>query len=112
MSHYLDWIIKIGGAITAIIGIWRIIVFFVHLSDDMKEIKQYVLQNIENVKDIPAIKDHCYENYLTSLRLTVMNKEMPLGERIIAGQKYLDLGGNGETKKYLTEELHINDIQN
>lgn len=107
--YYLEWIIKIGGAITAIIGIWRIVVFFVHLSDDMKEIKQYVLQNIENVKDIPSIKEHCYENYLTGLRLTVMNNEMPLGERIVAGQKYIDAGANGEVKKYLIEELHINE---
>jgi hypothetical protein len=39
-----------------------------------------------------------------------MNSEMPIGERIAAGIKYLDKGQNGEVKKYLIEELHINDV--
>ena len=38
-----------------------------------------------------------------------MNHDMPLGERIAAGIKYIDLGGNGEVKQYLINELHIND---
>jgi len=37
--------------------------------------------------------------------------DMPLGERIAAGVKYLKLGGNGDVKKFLINELHINDIQ-
>ena len=82
-----------------------------NLAEDIKETKKYVTENIENVKDIPSIKEHCFENYLTSLRLTVMNKEMPLGERIVAGQRYIDLGGNGEVKKYLINELHIKETQ-
>ena len=106
---YLEWIIKIGAAVTAIVGIWRVVVLLVHMSDDIKETKGYVLEHIENVKEIPSIQEHCYENYLTGLRLTVMSNEMPLGERIVAGQKYIDAGGNGEVKNYLIKELHINE---
>ena len=40
-----------------------------------------------------------------------MNKEMPIGERISAGAEYIKRG-NGEVKKYLIEELHINEVQN
>lgn len=91
---YMEWVIKIGGAITAVIVIWRAIVFFVHLSDDIKDMKR-----------------HTFENYLSCLRLTVMCKDMPLGERIIAGSKYLEAGGNGEVKKYIETELHTKEVQ-
>lgn len=113
--EWLEWVIKIGAAITAIIGIWRLIVAFVHFLDgiknDVKETKEYVMNNIKNVESIPAIEEHCRENYLTGLRLTIMSKDMPIGERIAAGNKYLEAGGNGEVKQYLIKELHINDKQ-
>lgn len=92
--EYLEYIIKAGGAIGAVIAIWRTVVFFVHLSDDIKDMKR-----------------HTYENYLTSLRLTVMSKDMPIGERIIAGNNYLQEGGNGEVKRFIETELHTKERQ-
>ena len=109
--QYLDLIIKIAGAITAVIVIWKAVVFFVHLADDIKETKAIVKENLPSVKEIPEIKNHCHENYLSSLRLTIMSNEMPLGERIIAGKKYIDAGGNGEVKKFINEELNANKPQ-
>lgn len=41
---------------------------------------------------------HDKENYLNILRLVIMSKEMPLTERIAAGDKYIELGGNGAIK--------------
>ena len=38
---------------------------------------------------------------LAILRLTIMSEEMPMAERLIAGQKYVKLGGNGDVKKFL-----------
>ena len=38
------------------------------------------------------------EDYLGILRLTIMSEEMPLEERIAAGDKYIKLGGNGAVK--------------
>lgn len=51
---------------------------------------------------------HDRENYLNILRLVIMSEEMPLSERISAGDKYIKLGGNGAVKhKYqdLIEKL-------
>lgn len=48
--------------------------------------------------------EHSLDNYLSIKRLTIMSHEMPLSERIAAGEKYIRYGGNGEVKhKY--EEL-------
>ncbi len=107
----LDTIIKIGGAITAAIVIWRAIVFFVHFADDIKQIKQFVTENKDISKDIKDIKKHTKENHLSCLRLTVMSHDMPIGERIVAGDDYIKEGGNGEVKKYIENELHANEIQ-
>ncbi len=38
------------------------------------------------------------EDYLGILRLTIMAEEMPLEERIAAGDKYIHNGGNGAVK--------------
>ena len=109
--QYLDLIIKIAGAITAIIVIWKTIVFFVHLADDIRETKAIVKEHLPNVKEIPDIKQHCEENYMSGLRLTIMSNEMPLGERIVAGEKYIKAGGNGDIKKFVNEELNANKPQ-
>lgn len=46
--------------------------------------------------------EHSLDNYLSIKRLTIMSHEMPLSERIAAGDKYIKYGGNGEVKqKYL-----------
>lgn len=90
----MEWVIRAGAVLGAAAGIWRAVVFFVHLSD--------------NVKDMHR---HTFENYMSCLRLTIMSHDMPIGERIIAAKKYVDAGGNGEIKKFAIEELHINDVQ-
>lgn len=53
---------------------------------------------------IEETNEHSLDNYLSIKRLTIMSHEMPLSERIDAGEKYIKYGGNGEVKhKY--EEL-------
>ena len=91
---YLQWIISIGGAMGALVAIWRAVVFFVHLGDAMKDTQR-----------------HTKENYLSCLRLTIMSRDMPIGERIIAGHAYIEAGGNGEVKKYIEEQLHAKEVQ-
>ena len=101
--QYLDFIIKIGAVLSAlglIIGItvkvWRKLSKFIDA--------------IENfINEIPTLKEHTEENYMSLLRLTIMSKEMPIGERIIAGRKYLDRGGNGDIKKFLINTFNITD---
>lgn len=57
-------------------------------------------QNGSIKKDIKTMKDHDGEQYLDILRLTIMSENMPMAERIIAGKKYIDRGGNGEVKRF------------
>ena len=45
--------------------------------------------------------EHLGEQYLAILRLTIMSEEMPMAERLIAGEKYKKMGGNGDVKKFL-----------
>ena len=61
--------------------------------------------------------EHSLDNYLSIKRLTIMSHEMPLSERIAAGEKYIKYGGNGEVKhKYeellemLPKEVFVDDI--
>ena len=55
-------------------------------------------------KCVEEMSEHSLDNYLSVKRLTIMSHEMPLSERIAAGEKYIKAGGNGEVKhKY--EEL-------
>ena len=106
---WLDALIKISTAVAGGIALWKIVAAIVHMADDMRETKEYVKKNAQNVESIPTIERHCRENYLTGLRLTIMNKDMPMGERIIAGTEYIRLGGNGEVKKYLINRSYAYD---
>ena len=113
---YMDWIIKIGTTATAITGlvvlVWKIINFLTNLSNRINTTIGYVEKNIDEVDKINEIERHTRENYLMCLRLTIMNREMPIGERIVAGKTYIAEGGNGEVKKYCEQELHVNEVHN
>ena len=47
---------------------------------------------------------HLKENHLSILRLTITSRDMPLSERIAAGDEYLKEGGNGAVR-HLYEAL-------
>ena len=49
-------------------------------------------------KWIEETNEHALDNYLSIKRLTIMSHEMPLSERIAAGERYIKYGGNGEVK--------------
>ena len=58
----------------------------------------FMRQIFKAVKWIEAIAKQGTENRLSILRLTIVSTEMPLSERIAAGDKYIKLGGNGAVK--------------
>ena len=91
----LDLIIKIGSVIGAL-G-----VIFALLWGALKLILRPIIQRFE------TMEKHSKQNYMGILRLTIMSNEMPIGERIVAGQEYLDADGNGEVKKFLEEKFNI-----
>ena len=43
---------------------------------------------------------HIKENYLNNLRLVIMSAEIPIEERLQAGEKYVKEGGNGQVKAF------------
>ena len=45
------------------------------------------------------------EQHTDILRLTIFEDNLPISERIIAGDKYLKKGGNGDTKKFYQQML-------
>ena len=52
-------------------------------------------------KKLDKMQTHQNEQYLAILRLTIMSEEMPMAERLIAGEKYKKMGGNGDVKEFL-----------
>ena len=74
------------------------------LEDNQKkshESDEKMAKQVETLTDeVKSLKKHQNKNYLGILRLTIMSEEMPVAERIIAGQEYIDHGGNGEVKKF------------
>ena len=84
----LEWIATIAGVIGGIAVIWRSLVWLVHMSDSIQDIQK-----------------HTQENYMMILRITVMSSDIPKGERIVAGHKYIEAGGNGEVKEYIEKIL-------
>lgn len=48
---------------------------------------------------VAKIEEHTTENYMNVLRTIIMSEEMPLGERLQAGEKYVNNNGNGEIKQ-------------
>lgn len=102
----VEEIIKAAALVSALgvifgLGVkaWR---FIIRVNDTNKELKE----------TLADLKTHSHENYMSLLRLTIMSNEMPIGERIVAGHKYLNEGGNGETKKFLKEKFNIEETVN
>ena len=54
---------------------------------------------------VDRLVEHDEDQYLSILRLTIMSDEMPITERIIAGEKYVKKGGNGDVKRYYQNML-------
>lgn len=54
---------------------------------------------------VDELVEHDTDQYLAILRLTIFEENLPVSERIIAGDKYIKKGGNGDTKKYYQQLL-------
>ena len=63
-------------------------------------------------KWVEETSEHSLDNYLSIKRLTIMSHEMPLSERIAAGEKYIKYGGNGEVKHKYEELLSFLPTEN
>ena len=55
-------------------------------------------------------EEHDNQQYLSILRLTVMDSDMPMSERLIAGKEYISKNGNGDVKEFYKElERSVNE---
>ena len=61
--------------------------------------------NAKLQEKVDMLVEHDKEQHLAILRLTIMSEEMPISERIIAGDKYIKKGGNGDVKSYYQKML-------
>lgn len=64
-----------------------------------------VASNKRLEKKFDKIAEHDKEQYLAILRLTITADHVPVSERIIAGDKYIKRGGNGDVKAYYEQFL-------
>lgn len=87
MTDVINVVILIGSVAGALIAIGTV----------LGKMYQKVKKLVDNVNEI---KEHTEENYMNDLRLIIMSPYMPIGERLIAGEKYLENDGNGEVKAY------------
>lgn len=86
------WIALIEGGLT-FLGIW------VTVRASQKK------ANAELLEKVNTLVEHDEDQYLSILRLTIVEENMPISERIIAGDKYIKKGGNGDVKKYYQKML-------
>ena len=96
-----DLIIK-GAAVLSALGV--IIGVVVKILKTVKKITDK-LNSFSTT--LEKLEERSQENNMSLLRLTIMSHEMPIGERIVAGHKYLSQGGNGEVKSFLKKEFNI-----
>ena len=75
LCGYISVIIALGGTL------WK-------LSRPLKEI----------VQRLDRMEQYQHNDYMSTLRLTIMSEEMPMEERLAAGEKYVNEGGNGAVK--------------
>lgn len=95
-ENIIEILVALGGVVAALSPLY---------SDLVKSRKrEKEREEWDKVQD-----ERAHENYLSILRLIVMNSEMPMSERLIAGRKYIDEGGNGDVKAYYLElcEKHL-----
>lgn len=66
--------------------------------------------NAKLQEKVDMLVEHDKEQHLAILRLTIMSEEMPISERIIAGDKYVKKGGNGDVQAYYQKMLEEHTI--
>lgn len=109
--QFYEWLLLIAGAAGAITSIC------VFIKKGVGVVKRCVGFFTDLQKQIDVIEEHCRENYMRELQIIIMSEEMPLDERLRAGEEYVNGGGNGAIKaKYRIllqkyEEEHSEDAK-
>ena len=68
------------------------------------------LAELTTIKDTQELQSaHLLENYLELMRHKIYSVTLPLEEKVNAGQKYLDHGGNGSAK--IQHERNVEELR-
>lgn len=86
----VDKLLLLGGIASAITGICLLV------RRVIKTVKSWIDIIHSFVERLNTLVEHDNAQYLAILRLTIINESMPMSERLIAGQKYIEKGGNGD----------------
>lgn len=88
----------IAASASLLLAIVNAVIAWLQRRAQKKNDTQERLDNIERKLD--KLTNHNELQYMSLLRLTVMDSDMPMSERLIAGREYLDRGGNGDVRKF------------
>ena len=88
----------ITSSTSLLLAVVNALIAWVQRRQQKKSGIQVRLDTIENKVD--KLAEHNDLQYLSLLRLTVMDSDMPMSERLMAGREYLTRGGNGDVKAF------------
>ena len=96
------------------LAVWNTVDRLLQRRQERKTGRQEQLDRMEQKLDgqserLAKVEQHNDLQYLSLLRLTVMDSDMPMSERLVAGKEYMARGGNGDVKKFYEElERRVN----
>ena len=95
----------ISSATAVILALINLLTAFFKNRKERKNGIKEQLDRIEKISEstnerLTNVEAHNETQYMAILRLTVMDSDMPMSERLIAGKEYLTKGGNGDVKKF------------
>ena len=93
----------ITSATSLLLALVNAVIAYIQRRAQKKSGLQVRLEQIDGKVDkleskVDKLAAHNELQYLSLLRLTVMDTDMPMSERLIAGKEYLAKGGNGDVK--------------
>lgn len=110
---------EIIGAIMTILGalcgMYKFIRYFDNkfnsIDGSLKNLEICINDNQKDIKQINKLITDLEYNTIETLRLVIINEDMPLDERLKAGKKYLEMGENGSIRlliKDLEKQEYLN----
>lgn len=84
----MEVISNITQICTSLAAIGSVLTIFLKVLNPLKSIESR----------IEKLEAYSQSDYMNTLKLTIMSEEIPLEERLIAGEKYVQEGGNGAIK--------------
>lgn len=84
----MELISNITQICTALAAIGSVLTIFLKVLNPLKSIEAR----------IERLETYSQSDYMNTLKLTIMSEEIPLEERLNAGEKYVREGGNGAIK--------------